>query len=177
VRSGCWTSAVVLALLLAGGGCMNKRTIEALETTATLQTGTMSDLHARRGRGPFTTYDLPPAEMLGVLEQSARKARGLGGKPVSAIFVSENRLQVVAKERPPDEADDDGYAAAFRTAMLAIVHPVHGRKDACRVEIHSIGRGVFHPGVVAWQRDMPGWIDAVMKERRAQEAAPLKAVP
>ena len=43
-------------------------------TIFTLQSGTVSELRDRRGTGPFLTYDVPPAEPLGVVEEAARKA-------------------------------------------------------------------------------------------------------
>jgi hypothetical protein len=170
---------VALVLLLSPllAACVSDDVKETAETVLTLQSGTVSELRDRRGNGPFTTYDLAPEVMLGVVEAAARKARGADGEPVRAVFVSELRGEVVAKERAGEGAQDDGYTAPFRTAMLAVVHRVPGRGDQSRVEIHMIQRGPFHRGVVDWTRDMPGWIQAVLAERAAQEAAPLTPIP
>ncbi len=167
--------ALLSAFLLVG--CVSDEVMESAETVLTLQSGTMSELREKRGTGPFRTYDLPPATMLGVVEEAARRAVDEAGEPVRAVFVSERKGEVVAKERGGEHAEDDGYEAPFRTAMLAVVHRVRGRSDASRVEIHMIQRGPFHRGVVNWTRDMPTWIDQVLAERKAQEAAPLAPIP
>lgn len=169
-----------LVLLLAApllAGCVSDDVKETAETVLTLQSGTMSELRDRRGTGPFTTYDLTPDVLLGVVEEAARMARGAGGEPVRAVFVSERRGEVVAKEREGEDAQDDGYSAPFRTAMLAVVHRVPGRADQARLEVHMIQRGPFHRGVINWTRDMPGWIQAVLSERAVQDAAPLTPIP
>lgn len=140
---------------------------ESAETVLTLQSGTMSELRACRGRGPFLHYDVPPREMMEVIGDAARKARGAGGKPVRAVFVNPHRNEVIAKERTAEEASDTGYPAPFRSAMLASVYPVANNPNASRVEIHAIERGPFHSGRVNWTRDMPCWINEVLAERRA----------
>ena len=169
----------VLACSLLGSGCsgVSDRVKDTAETVLTLRSGTMSDLRLRVGDGPFTTYDVPPEEMLTVVEEAARSARGRGGRPVAGIFVSELRGEVVAKERPPDKAHEDGYADPFLSAMVATVRPVTNRPDVSSVEIHAIRSGPFHRGVVAWERDMPRWIGAVLRARRAVADAPLAPIP
>jgi hypothetical protein len=169
-----------LAVLLASGlsaGCVSDKVGSAIETVATLQSGTISELRDKRGSGPFQTYEIAPDAMLEVVEQAARKARGAGGAPVQAVFVYENGREVVAKERTLDEANDTDYKPTWRTAMFAVVYPVVGRKDASRVEIHAVQRGPFHRGVVQWTRDMPRWIDEVLAERAAADAAAVQSLP
>jgi len=166
---------VLLACLLLSAltGCVSDEVKETAKTVLTLQGGTVSELRDRRGSGPFTTYDVAPGEMLGIVERAARRARNKDGEPVRAVFVSAARGEVVAKEREDELASDDGYGAPFRTAMLAVVHPVRDRPDQSRVEIHMIQRGPFHRGVVNWTRDMPTWIAAEI----AEAAAPVAPLP
>lgn len=166
-----------LLLLCACGvllaGCANERVGEAAETVLTLQSGTINELRNRRGSGPYVTYPFAPDEMLGILENAARRAHNAAGEPVQAVFVYEGAREVVAKERAGVEGRSTGYPAAFRTAMYAAVLPVRGDPGSSRVEIHAMQRGPFHKGVVQWQRDMPRWIDEVIAERSAP-IAPLK---
>ncbi|MDJ0972896.1 MAG: hypothetical protein QNJ98_00375 [Planctomycetota bacterium] len=158
---------LALLVLAALGGCSNidEDVRETAVNVLTLQSGTISELKDLRNTGPFTTYDLPPDELLSVVEDAARKARGEGDHPVRAIFVSERRGEVVAKERGAEDAADDGYEKPFRSAMVATVHPILGEPTKSRLEIHAMQRGPFHKGRVQWERDMPGWIDAVIAER------------
>ena len=171
-----WARALTALLCLAASACatgpMGNQVTEVAENVLTLQRGTMSELRTRRGQGPFVTYEVAPEEMLEVLEQAARMARGAGGRPVSAVFVSKLRREVVAKERTAEQAHDDSYGPPFRSAMLAVVHPVRGRPGASKVEIHAIQRGPFHQGQVDWERSMPGWIEEVLADR-----APLAPIP
>jgi len=171
---------VLLAVSWSGSvlaGCVSEQVKETAGTVLTLQSGTVSELRAQRGTGPFRDYDVAPAVLLGVVEEAAHKARGKGGEPVRAIFVSELRGEVVAKERAADQAKDDGYAAPFRTTMLAVVHAISGQPRRSRLEIHEISRGPFHGGVVRWTQDMPGWIDAVLAERAREAAEPVRPIP
>jgi hypothetical protein len=114
--------------------------------------------------------------MLDVLSRAAAKARGLGGRPVSAIFVNAAAREVIAKERAPEDAGGTRYAPDFRSAMIAAVSFVPGRGDASRVEIHALQSGPFHGGAVQWERDMPRWIDEVLEEDRRGGPA-VKPIP
>lgn len=157
---------LLLALTAACSG-VDESVRESAETVLTLQSGTISELRGRRGRGPFTTYPYPPDEMLVIVEAAARKARNGAGEPVQAVFVYEDAREVVAKERPGTDGRDTAYDEPWRTAMYAAVLPVRGDRGSARVEIHAMQRGPFHKGVVQWQRDMPRWIDEVIAEREA----------
>jgi hypothetical protein len=151
---------------------------ESAETVLTLRFGTMSDLRARRGTGPRKRYDLPPDRLLEVVERAAYRARGKGGVPVQAVFVSKLRREVVAKERDGEDAADKGYGAPFLSALLAVVHEVPGEPEASDLEAHEIRSGPFHQGVVRWERDLPGWIDEVLREERAPAATGrVKPIP
>ena len=161
------------------GGCsgLDDNVKDSAETVLTLRSGTMSDLRQRVGQGPFRTYEIPPDEMLEILEEAVGEARGRGDRPIRAVFVSENRRQVVAKEREGEHRDDDGYSKPFVTAMVATVYPIRERPEASRVEIHAIRSGPFHGGRVRWERDMPTWIDRAIQKRRSAAAAPLAPIP
>ncbi len=167
---------LVSSCLIAGCAGLDEDVQDAATNVLTLQSGTISELKAKRGSGPFTTYAVPPDEMLTVLRDAASKARGLGDRPVRAIFVSERRSEVIAKEREPDESTDEYYDGVFRTAMVATVHKVIGDPSSSRVEIHATQRGPFHRGAVQWTRDMPKWIDEVIAERDAPPPE-IKEIP
>ena len=158
---------LALSVCVVGlGACsgMSDNTREIIANVKSLRFGSMNQLRERRDTGPFRTYAVAPQAMLKVLERAARNARGEGGLPVRAIFVSTRRLEVVAKEREPELAEQTGYAEQFVSAMLAVVHPVEGEPGKCRVEIHAIRGGPLHRGVVHWEQDMPRWIDEVLRE-------------
>jgi hypothetical protein len=161
LAAGLVVPAVALAVALAA--CSTSQEVRDIaENVLTLQTGTVRALRERTGRGPFVTYDVPPERMVGVIEAAARKAVGCGGKPVVAVFASTRYGEVIAKERAPEAASDDGYTEPFRTAMLAVVKPEPGNPSRSVVEIQEIRRGPFHGGCVEWRRDMPRWIDEVL---------------
>lgn len=166
-RSAPALALALVGVLLGSAACVDERVQETAETVLTLQSGTISELRNRRGSGPFTTYEVPPDEMLEILEAAARRARNDVGEPVQAVFVYEDAREVVAKERSGKDGREAAYDEPFRTAMYAAVFPVTGDPTRCRVEIHAVQRGPFHRGVVQWQRDMPGWIDAALAEREA----------
>lgn len=166
-------TGVVLAAVLSACSGVDESVRESAETVLTFQSGTISSLRDKRGTGPYTTYPYAPDEMLTILEAAARKARNDVGEPVQAVFVYENAREVVAKERGGEDGRDTAYEDPWRTAMVATVLPVRGDPKSSRVEIHAMQRGPFHKGVVQWERDMPGWIDAVIAERDA----PVMALP
>ncbi len=149
---------------------------ETLVNVVTLQRGTISELRTRRGSGPFRTYARSPDVMLEVVHRAAQKARGPDGRPVQAVFMSEERREIIAKERSLEDATDDGYAKPFRSAMIAFVHAVPGQPTHARVEVHAMERGPFHGGDVEWERDMPRWIDQALREpaHRPGRITPLR---
>ncbi len=151
--------------LLWACGQIDEDVQETAVNVLTLQSGTISELKDLRGTGPFRDYALPPEELLTVVEEAARKARGEGDTPVRAIFVSERSGEVVAKERAGDDADYEGYDKPFRSAMVATVHPILGEGERSKLEIHAMHRGPFRRGHVQWERDMPRWIDEVLAAR------------
>ena len=165
-----------LALLLLAA-CASDDTTDQIkeiaENVVTLQSGTMSELRERRGQGPFRRYEQPPEVMLEVVEEAVRRARGLGDRAVEGVYVSKRRGEVIAKEREPEKAAATKYSLPFRSAVLVVVHPIVGEPEASRVEMHAMERGPFHKGRVAWQRDLPGWIDDVLRQRRG-EILPLE---
>lgn len=171
------TCVTCVAFLLGAVGCaggLGDRAVESLATVATLRSGTMSELRAQRGLGPFRRYEVAPDVLLEAVAAAATHARGRGNRPVKAIFTSRRRGEVVAKERAPGDADSTGYAKPFVSAMLAVVHGIPGEPHAARLEIHETHSGPFHVGAVRWRGDMPGWIEGELA-RRAPTAMPAGA--
>jgi len=169
--------ALVLPVLLAAvalGSCATEfddDTKEAIENVVTLQQGTISELKAKRGQGPFRTYDVSPVRLLAAVETAARRMKGLGGLPVTAVFVSERRMEVVAKERAPEDQWDDSYSAPWRSAMVATVHPIPGAPERARLEIHDGHRGPFHQGRIEWRRDLPRLVREALLQPMEPEGA------
>ena len=60
-------------------GCVSEQVADVAHDVLTLRSGTMSELKARRGQGPFRIYKVPPVEMLGVLATACGKAVGQRG--------------------------------------------------------------------------------------------------
>ncbi len=172
-----WLRLGGLCGALALAGCVSEEVRASAEAVLTLRSGTMSDLRARRGHGPFREYDLPPKDLLEVVAAAARRARGAGGAPVRAVFVAPARGEVVAKERTGADAARTGYGAPFVSAMLAVVHPVPDQPLRSRLEVHEIRSGPFHAGVVRWVRDLPRWIDAERAERARPKAPGPRVQP
>lgn len=162
--------ALGLALVLLGGcaggsGSVDSETLkEVAGNVLTLQSGTISELRAKRGKGPFLHYDLPPDELLTVVYRAAKKAKGGDGKPLRGVWKRTLSLEVVAKERSLEFVESDEYDDPWRSAMLAMVHPVPGKPNESRLEMHGASRGPFHKGTIAWTHVMPGWIDQVLRE-------------
>jgi len=160
--------AGAFALPACSSSVGSDRVLETLETVVTLRGGTVSALRDLRGTGPFRTYHVPPGELVEVVGEAAAFARGRGGKPVAAIFVSKRRGEVVAKERDPEDADNAGYEKPFLSAVVVSVHGVPGQPDIARLELHETHSGPFHLGAVNWTRDLPVWIDQVLAQRAAE---------
>jgi hypothetical protein len=173
-----------VALTLAAlpfAGCGETGTAQQVREIAvnvvTLQTGTTSELRDRRGTGPFRDYAVAPDEMVQVLEDAMRRAAGDGKPPWVEVYASKRYREVVAKEFEEPSAS---YKDPFRTAAIAIVHPVPEDPQRCRVEMHDVRRGPFHGGAVRWREGLPGWIEAELADRagRAGRAAGrLKRIP
>ena len=161
-------------LVLLLGGCGETGTAtqarEIAENVLTLQTGTTSELRDRRGTGPFREYEVAPDEMVEVLEGAMKRAGGRGEPPWVKVYASKHYREVVAKEFEKHSAT---YKDTFRTAAIAIVHPVAGDASRSRVEMHHTRRGPFHGGSVRWQAGLPGWIDAELAERAAGKLKPI----
>jgi hypothetical protein len=174
MRSSLGVACVVLLVGCAGGP--SDDVAETVGNVLALRTGTVLELRGRRGTGPFRDYDLPPRELLAVVEEAAGRARDRRGAPVRAIAVSERYGEVVAKEPPPEDSGDDSYSVPFLSAMVATVHPVPGSLARSRLEVHATHRGPFDRGVVDWERDLPRWIDETLRDRRAR-VAPIPAGP
>lgn len=147
-----------------------KQAREIAVNVVTLQTGTTSELRDLRGTGPFGDYEVPPDEMVALLERAMKRARGADGPPWVKVYPSMRYREVVAKEFEKRTAS---YEDPFRTAAIAIVHAVPDDPARSRVELHHTRRGPFHGGSVRWQADLPGWIDAELAERAAAKVKPI----
>ena len=158
-RAVAWACAFLLV------GCAVKEEVrDVAKDVLTLKRGTISGLKRMRGQGPFTRYEVPPETMLNVIEEAVGKARDLSGRPVS-VFVSRNYREVTAKERAPDDLADADYREDWRTAVVAMVHPIEHERGASKVEIHGARRSSLYGGANDWERTLPGWIDEVLRAR------------
>jgi len=166
--------ACALGLSAALAGCASSGDADLYREVATnlvtLQQGTTSELRDMRGTGPFREYDVPPAEMVEVLEKAFERADGRGAPPYVHVYVSRRYGEVLAKEF---EGARDTYADPFLSAAIAIVHEVREDEGRCRVETHHLRRGPFHGGSVAWGRDLPGWIEEALAARDARTLKPI----
>ena len=147
-----------------------KQVREIAVNVVTLQTGTTSELRDRRGTGPFHEYAVAPDGMVQVLEDAMRRAAGDGKPPWVEVYASKRYGEVVAKEFDEPSAS---YEDPFRTAAIAIVHPVPEDPGRCRVEMHDVRRGPFHGGSVRWREGLPGWIEAELADRANGRLKPI----
>lgn len=160
-------TAIVVALLLAAcKGGVSEDTKKAVENVVTLRTGTVSELHALYGTGPFRDYAVPPGEMVDLATAVLKTF-------VPAVFANERTLTVVAKERKGKDAWVDDYSPEWHSAVIVFVHRVVGNPDACRVEIHATNRGTFHKGSIAWEQVLPGRLDEAVAKRGRTPIRPL----
>jgi hypothetical protein len=157
-----WTHALVGAAILAlgacssgddsggaaGGGGTGKQVKEIATNVLTLQFGTITDLRAMRGQGPYYDYEVPPAAMLAAAEK-AMKSKVVG------VYPNPHAMEVVAKERAAKDEWDDRYDTKWLSAAIVIVHPVPSEPGRSKVEIHAIDRGPFHKGRIAWEAELP----------------------
>jgi hypothetical protein len=160
--------AVALAVLLAACGSTSedssssndksKQVKEIATNVLTLQSGTVSDLRARRGRGPFLEFDVPPDEMVSIAEKAMKTK-------VVAVFPNRRAREVVAKERGPEAQWDDRYAPSWLSAAVVIVHPIADDPNRSRVEIHATDRGPFHRGRIAWEKELPPLLAELAAQR------------
>jgi len=170
-RAGALPSAVLLsaAVLACAREGPSKQVEEIGTTVLTLQTGTVHALRERRGTGPTTRYEVGPERLVGVVARAARRLADPAGRSVVEAYPSPRSLEVVAKERDPADLSRDGYDVPWRSAMVAIVHRIPGEDDAALLEVHASDRGPLRRGRVAWGRDLPRAIDAVLAEDRAHD--------
>jgi len=162
--------ALVVACVAAGPACSSgtgKTVQEVAVNVLTLQSGTVSELRDLRGTGPFLAYDVPPDEMMGIVEAVLRTK-------VVAVFPNPRAFEVVAKERLGAEAADDWYAPPSRSMVVVIVHPAAGGGPGSRVEIHAMDRGPFHRGHIAWERELPPLLNDAVRHRGSTPIRPLR---
>jgi hypothetical protein len=158
--------ALAALLLAACQGGVSEDTKKAVENVVTLRTNVVSELHDLYGTGPFRDYAVPPAEMLDLTTAVLKTF-------VPAVFENERTLSVTAKERSGKDAWVDDYSPEWDSAVIVFVHPVIGKPDACRVEIHSTNRGVFTKGRIAWEQVLPGRLDEAVANRGRTPIRPL----
>jgi hypothetical protein len=138
---------------------------DVAKNVLTHQTGTVSALRDRRGEGPFRTYDVPPAEMMEVVEAVVRRARDARGE-AALVHVSARRREVVAREGAGEGGGGGlGSVPSFTSAVVVMVNPVPGHLQRSRVEVHATHRGPFHRGTIAWEQDVPRWIEEELASR------------
>lgn len=163
--------ALVVACVAAGPVACSSATGKTVQEIAvnvlTLQSGVVSELRDMRGTGPFLVYDVPPDEMMGIVEAVLRTK-------VVAVFPNTRAYEVVAKERLGAEAADDWYGPASRSMVVVMVHPAAGGGPGSRVEIHATNRGPFHRGNIAWERELPPLLDDAVRHRGATPIRPLR---
>ena len=160
--------AVVAGLFVAASlpSC-SKNIRETAATVLTLQGGTMTELRAMRGNGPFRTYAIPPPEMISIVGAVLRTK-------VVAVFEVACRGEVVGKERDSKLATEDTYSEAFRSAVIVFVHPVPGDENSSKLEIHAMQRGPFHTGSIGWEAELPPLLDDAVAHRGTTPIRPLK---
>jgi hypothetical protein len=173
VTRGAAALAIAAALVAAAtSACtMSKGTKEFVQDAATnlvtLRQGTITDLRARRGTGPFREYAVPPDEMVTIVEQVLKSK-------VVAVFPNRRAGEVIAKEREGDDAYDDWYSPKWKSAVVVIVHPVPEDPNRSKVEIHAMNAGKFDKGRIAWEAELPGLIDAAVARQGKPPLTPLK---
>jgi hypothetical protein len=131
-----------------------------------LKSGTVSELKAQRGAGPFREYPLAQDDLYDLVVEVLEAK-------VAAVFPNRKAFEVVAKERTGKDKHDDWYAPDWRSAVVVYVHPVPGDDARSKLEIHATNRGPFHRGAIAWQRELPALIDAAVARRGPGRIRPL----
>ncbi len=163
--------ALLVACLAAGLVACSSDTAKTVKEVAvnvvTLQSGVVTELRDLRGTGPFLAYDVPPDEMMGIVEAVLRTK-------VVAVFPNARAAEVIAKERLGEAAADDWYGPPARSMVVVMVHPAGGGGPGSRVEIHATDRGPFHRGNIAWERELPPLLDQAVRHRGATPIRPLR---
>jgi hypothetical protein len=162
------TSLLALAAasaLAVGCGSVSDDTREAIRNVLTLEMGAVADARALRGTGPFRDYEVPPDEMLDIAE-------GVLLTKTPAVAKNLDAREAIGKERPPELAGEDAYAARWVSAVVVTVHPVAGQPGRSRVEVHGVHKGVFTRGRIPWEGEVPALLDAAVA-RRASGVRPL----
>ena len=147
---------------------------EVAENVLTLQTRDGERPQDRRGTGPFRGVR-PPARMPACSPRRCaapgRGAAGGGALPVE-VYVSRRYGEVLAKEG--FERPGQGYADPFRSAALAIVHPVPGRPDGVPDRDPRDRPRPVHRGTVHWERPALGLDRRGTRGGRGRPDAPGK---
>jgi hypothetical protein len=161
--------AVAAGTAFLAGGCSSDpddQVSQVAKDVLTLKTGTVSELKAQRGAGPFREYPVSQDVLFEVVVE-VLKSR------VAAVFPNRKAYEVVAKERHGKDRYDDWYSPEWRSAVVVYVHPVLGDDARSKLEIHGMHRGAFHRGCIEWECDLPAQIDAAVAARGSGRVRPL----
>jgi hypothetical protein len=150
-----FAATLVATALLGACGSLSEDEREAVENVLRLEFGAVNNARALRGSGPFRDYPVPPEDML-LLAEGALLTKTPG------VFVNRDAREVIAKERIGDLAAEDRYEPRWVSAVIVTVHPVPLEPARSRVEVHSVQKGVFTRGSIAWERDVPPLLDAAV---------------
>ena len=169
IARGGSVAALATALACALCACTAEKTKtykDVASNVLALKFGTMSDLEAKRGTGPFRDYAVPPAEMMDLVAAVLKTK-------VPAVFPTKGCLTVYAKERVGKDKAIDDYSPDYVSGVAVVIHPVAGNPSACRVEIHATDRGTFTKGKIDWERELPPLFDEAVAHRGSTPIRPL----
>jgi hypothetical protein len=162
-------AALAAGTALLAGGCSSDpddQVSQVAKDVLTLKSGTVSELKAQRGAGPFREYPVPQDVLFDVVVEVLEAK-------VAAVFPNRKAHEVVAKERAGKDRYDDWYAPDWRSAVVVYVHPVPGDDGRSKLEIHATNRGPFHKGCIAWCAELPALLDAAVARRGSGGIRPL----
>jgi hypothetical protein len=170
--------ALVLGVAVAVGACSSgdsggksgesgNATKDAIRNVLTLRFGAVSNARALRGTGPFREYALSPDGLFDVAVEAL-------GARTKALWPNRRRAEIVVKEQTEGDPADPYYSDDWSSAAVVTVHPVEGNPARSRMEVHAVARGVFTRGHVAWESEVPAWVDAAVASGRRDAIRPIR---